>query len=85
MNHKKADYLRLMNGAVREPTLVTLRITNDREGRSDAPAVWSRALQSKVGEPRVPPNVVPSMFIFLFFMPCYKFKYLCFWIMCLYV
>lgn len=50
MGHKKADRSRLVSGAVREPTSVTLRMTDGDEGRAEALVVRNRALQLQLGE-----------------------------------
>ena len=57
VGHKKTDCPRLMSEAVRAPDPVTLRITDRREGRIEAPAVRGKAFQMQTEETRVPPGL----------------------------
>lgn len=72
--HKKVNFPRLTSGATREPTPTTLRITNGREGREEAPVVGSQAIQFQVEEVRASLDVVTGMyrikFLFAFIILC---------------
>ena len=50
MVHKKVDCPRMMSGAVRAPAPATLRISDSREGRAEAPVVRILALQPQSGD-----------------------------------
>ena len=70
-----ADFLIFaLGGAVVEPYLVTLRITDDRQGKAEALVVRNRVFQLLAEEAHTPPYVVTSMyflpisFIVLMFM-----------------
>lgn len=65
MGHKKVDYTSLIVGAVSTPATLTFRITDDRQGKAEAPVVRSRAFQLTDEEARATPNVVTSMCLLL--------------------
>lgn len=64
--HKKADFPSLIGGAMRTPSLATLRITDGCQGKNEAPMVKSIVFQLTTEEGRVVPNVVTNMYSYLF-------------------
>lgn len=62
--HKKADCQQLSGGVARAPTPTTLRITDGREGKTEALMVKIRAFQLTVEEARAAPYVVTGMYPF---------------------
>ena len=66
MGQKKADYPMLRGGVLSAPALVTLRITDGREGRAGAPVEMSKALQCQTGEARTLACDIPGMLSFAF-------------------
>ena len=64
--HKKAHCLSLATaGPMLTPAHATLRITDNRQGRADAPAVKSRAFQPTAKEARAAPDVLMGMYLLL--------------------
>lgn len=61
MGHKKPECPRLTGRAVRKLAPITLRITDGREGRVEAPVGRSRAFQSQTDEIRVPSTDIIGM------------------------
>lgn len=64
VRHKKVECLRLMNGDIRGPSLVVLRIIEGCESRVDALVVRSRALQLQAGRPKFHKLLSHVCFIF---------------------
>ncbi|XP_052626964.1 uncharacterized protein LOC128133531 [Lactuca sativa] len=64
-SHKKADYLRLQGGggAVAAPAPATMRITDGRPAKADAPAVKSHTFQLTTKEAQATPDVVAGTFL----------------------
>lgn len=63
---QEGQFSRLSGGAVGAPSLATLRITYDIQGKAEAPMVKSQALQLTTEEARAMPNVVTGMNSHLF-------------------
>ena len=73
--HKKANCPQLtVSAPVKAPAPATLRITDGRQGKAEAPVVRSRAFQLTTEEARAAPDVVtgmiPSLYL-IFMMLCY--------------
>lgn len=77
MGHKKADCLRLLGGATREPSPSTLRITNGHEGKTEAFVVRIRAFSVDGQVARVAPDVVTTVYHYHVFF-CFHYLFLCF-------
>lgn len=60
--HKRSNCLSLVGGVVVAPTLATLRITDNFQGKVDALVVRSRASQLASDEARAAPYVITSMY-----------------------
>ena len=72
--HKKANCPMLTASApVKAPAPATLRITDGRQGKAEAPVVRSRAFQLTAEEARAAPDVVTGMIssFYLLFFRCY--------------
>ena len=67
--HKKANCPQLTASApVKAPAPATLRITDGRQGKAEAPVVRSQAFQLTTEEARVEPDVVTGMILSLYFI-----------------
>lgn len=62
VGHKKANYMRMMSGAVQVPSLVTLRLSVGHDGGAKVTGVRSRAFQLRAKETRVLPDIVADMY-----------------------
>ena len=73
--HKKANCPQLTASApFKAPTPATLRITDGRQGKAEAPVVRSRAFQLTTEEACTTPDVVTGMILSLYFI----YKMLCY-------
>ena len=67
--HKKANCPQLtVSAPVKAPAPATLRITDGRQGKAEAPVVRSRAFQLTTEEARAAPDVVTGMILSLYFI-----------------
>lgn len=68
IENKKADCLCLSSTAVREPAPSTLRITDDQQGKAEAPVMKSHFFQLTTKEVRAVSNVVISVCVFVLYL-----------------